>query len=205
MHTTKILVAITAISSVGLASAAERPANRKGGLRTKRERAQKRHLANNKMDASNKMDDEDIKFWTRLLQNTDRGKGTDIGSMPIIPRPPSPTPPSPTPPVTTPQPTRRPTNPPTRRPPVPTPTPPAPTPTPPAPTPTPPAPTPTPPAFNCPPASFVGCTAPDPSDFEDECPTLGEPCVDGEAGEFCCRDACPRNYCTAKAAPGRRA
>ena len=50
-------------------------------------------------------------------------------------------------------------------------------------------------------ASFVGCTAPDPQDFEDECPTIGEPCPQGNAGEFCCRDACPRNYCTAKQAP----
>ena len=47
----------------------------------------------------------------------------------------------------------------------------------------------------------MGCTAPDPQDFEDECPTIGEPCPQGNAGEFCCRDACPRNYCTAKQAP----
>ena len=87
----------------------------------------------------------------------------------------------------------RPQNPP----PTPTPpTPPPPTPTPPTPTPPPP----TPPTFNCPPASFVGCTAPDPTDFQDECPTIGQPCVNGNPGEFCCRDACPRNYCTAKQA-----
>ena len=47
----------------------------------------------------------------------------------------------------------------------------------------------------------MGCTAPDPADFEDECPTVGQPCPQGNAGEFCCRDACPRNYCTAKQAP----
>ena len=46
----------------------------------------------------------------------------------------------------------------------------------------------------------MGCTAPDPQNFEDECPTIGEPCPQGNAGEFCCRDACPRNYCTAKQA-----
>ena len=40
----------------------------------------------------------------------------------------------------------------------------------------------------------------DPDDFEDECPTIGQPCVNGNPGEFCCRDACPRNYCTAKQA-----
>ncbi|KAL7530351.1 hypothetical protein ACHAXR_004296 [Thalassiosira sp. AJA248-18] len=53
--------------------------------------------------------------------------------------------------------------------------------------------------FNCPAADFVGCTAVDPSDPQDECPTVGEPCA-GDNGEFCCRDACPRNYCTAKQA-----
>ena len=119
---------------------------------------------------------EDVAFWTRALQN----------SMPPTPRPPTPRPPTPRPPTP---------RPPTPRPPTP-PTPPPPTPTPPTPpTPTPPPPTPT---FNCPPASFVGCTAPDPSDFEDECPTVGEPCPGSIRGEFCCRDGCPRNYCTAK-------
>ncbi|KAL3803334.1 hypothetical protein HJC23_009298 [Cyclotella cryptica] len=53
-------------------------------------------------------------------------------------------------------------------------------------------------SFNCPPASFVGCTAPNPNDPVDECPTVGMPCKGGNEGEFCCRDACPRNYCTAK-------
>ncbi|EED87556.1 predicted protein [Thalassiosira pseudonana CCMP1335] len=52
--------------------------------------------------------------------------------------------------------------------------------------------------FNCPAASFIGCTAIDPSDPQDECDVVGEPCLDGNPGEFCCRDACPRNYCTAK-------
>ena len=50
-------------------------------------------------------------------------------------------------------------------------------------------------------ASFVMCTAPDPTDFQDECPVVGEPCPDGTQGEFCCLDACPRKYCTAKQAP----
>lgn len=49
----------------------------------------------------------------------------------------------------------------------------------------------------CPEPDFVGCTAPDPSNFEDECPTVGEPCDTGN-GEYCCLDACPRNFCTAK-------
>ena len=72
-----------------------------------------------------------------------------------------------------------------------------PTPTPPTPTP---QPTPSTPSFNCPAASFIGCTAPDPQDFEDECSTVGEPCENGNPGEFCCLDGCPRNYCTAKPA-----
>ena len=37
-------------------------------------------------------------------------------------------------------------------------------------------------------------------DFEDECSTVGELCENGNPGEFCCRDGCPRNYCTAKPA-----
>ena len=77
--------------------------------------------------------------------------------------------------------------------------PPVPAPLPSPPTPTPP-PTPTTPSFNCPAASFIGCTAPDPQDFEDECSTVGEPCENGNPGEFCCLDGCPRNYCTAKPA-----
>lgn len=53
-------------------------------------------------------------------------------------------------------------------------------------------------SFNCPPASFVGCTAANPNDPVDECTAVGLPCDGGNEGEFCCRDACPRNYCTAK-------
>lgn len=34
----------------------------------------------------------------------------------------------------------------------------------------------------------------------DECPTVGEPCLDGNPGEYCCLDSC-RKYCTAKEAP----
>lgn len=62
-------------------------------------------------------------------------------------------------------------------------------------------PTPTPPpasGFQCPSADFVGCTAVDPENPVDECPTVGEPCPDSTDGEFCCLDDCPRNYCTAK-------
>lgn len=55
--------------------------------------------------------------------------------------------------------------------------------------------------FNCPDPSFVGCTAVDPTNFENECPTVGEPCPNALFGEFCCLDGCPRNYCTAKQAP----
>jgi len=54
--------------------------------------------------------------------------------------------------------------------------------------------------FNCPAAVDVGCTAVDPSNPIDECDIIGEPCVDGNEGEFCCIDTCPRNYCTAKQA-----
>jgi len=50
-------------------------------------------------------------------------------------------------------------------------------------------------------ANFVGCTAVDPSDPVEECPIVGEPCPDSTGGEFCCLDACPRNYCTAKQSP----
>ena len=53
-------------------------------------------------------------------------------------------------------------------------------------------------SFNCPPASFVGCTAPNPNNPIDECPIVGQPCKDGNPGEYCCKDGCPRNYCTAK-------
>jgi len=54
--------------------------------------------------------------------------------------------------------------------------------------------------FNCPSPELVGCTAPDPSNPTDECSPVGEPCVTDNGGEFCCLDACPRNYCTAKPA-----
>ena len=55
------------------------------------------------------------------------------------------------------------------------------------------------PSFNCPPASFVGCTTSDPNNISDECPTVGQPCLNTIIpGVFCCRDQCPRNYCTAK-------
>jgi len=53
--------------------------------------------------------------------------------------------------------------------------------------------------FRCPPIIFVGCTAADPAQFEDECRIVGEPC--DRPSEFCCRDGCPRNYCTTKALP----
>mmetsp|Transcript_29967 Transcript_29967/g.63075 ORF Transcript_29967/g.63075 Transcript_29967/m.63075 type:complete len:237 (+) Transcript_29967:163-873(+) len=60
---------------------------------------------------------------------------------------------------------------------------------------------PSPPAFICPSADFVGCTAPDPNNPVNECDVIGEPCVGGNPGEFCCEDGCPRNYCTAKPGP----
>ena len=34
----------------------------------------------------------------------------------------------------------------------------------------------------------------------DECPIIGQPCPDGNSGEFCCRNQCPRN-CTARQPP----
>ena len=52
-------------------------------------------------------------------------------------------------------------------------------------------------------ASFVGCTAVDPANPIDECTAVGEPCPNGNNGEFCCKDGCPRNYCTAKQAPAK--
>jgi len=137
------------------------------------------HTSNNMNGKQGDDITEDVAFWTRALQS----------SMPPTPRPPTPRPPTPNPPPTRP----------------PTPITPAPVPVP-VSTPNPtelsvtPAPVPTP-TFNCPSAEFVGCTAPDPQDFEDECPTIGQPCIGGNPGEFCCRDACPRNYCTAKQAP----
>lgn len=55
--------------------------------------------------------------------------------------------------------------------------------------------------FNCPAASFVGCTATDLNNPVDDCDVVGEPCEDDVPGTFCCLDACPRKYCTAKQAP----
>ena len=53
----------------------------------------------------------------------------------------------------------------------------------------------------CPAPDFVGCTAVDLSDPQDECTTVGEPCPgSADVPIYCCRDACPRNYCTAKEA-----
>ena len=55
-------------------------------------------------------------------------------------------------------------------------------------------------AKQCPVATDVQCTAPDPNNFDDECPRVGQVCSNGNPGEYCCRDLCPRNYCTAKGA-----
>ncbi|KAL7529595.1 hypothetical protein ACHAWF_003039 [Thalassiosira exigua] len=55
--------------------------------------------------------------------------------------------------------------------------------------------------FQCPDPNVVGCTAVDPNNFADECDAVGEPCPNANAGEFCCLDGCPRNYCTAKQKP----
>ncbi|EJK75883.1 hypothetical protein THAOC_02386 [Thalassiosira oceanica] len=69
------------------------------------------------------------------------------------------------------------------------------------------------PAFICQQPDFVGCTAVDPGNPVDECSEEGEPCDNGNAGEFqeyCCLDACPRLCltepptspdCTAKPGP----
>jgi len=171
----KLLLAIAFVSSVVFAA-------EEGLVRKKLHRQRVTEAADNVMD------DEDLAFWTRLLRD-DR----DLGSMPIASRPSSARPPSPTPPSPVPDPTRRPTRNPTKQPtrnPTKRPTRRPTSPTPPTP--------PIAPAFNCPAASSVGCTAPDPSKPTDECPAIGEPCVGGNEGEFCCRDACPRNFCTAK-------
>ena len=53
----------------------------------------------------------------------------------------------------------------------------------------------------CPAPDFVVCTAVDLSNPQDECTTAGEPCPgSADVPIYCCRDACPRNYCTAKEA-----
>lgn len=49
--------------------------------------------------------------------------------------------------------------------------------------------------ITCLPSSVVGCTAVDPYNPMDECSKIGQTC-DGEPEKVCCRDACPRNYCT---------
>lgn len=54
----------------------------------------------------------------------------------------------------------------------------------------------TPKTFDCPDASFVGCTSPNSINPNNECDVVGELC-DGDAGLYCCQDDCPRNYCTA--------
>ena len=54
--------------------------------------------------------------------------------------------------------------------------------------------------FICPSANVVGCTASDPTQFADECSVIGAPCLDGNPGEYCCMDLCPRKWCTAKEA-----
>ncbi|EJK66395.1 hypothetical protein THAOC_12693 [Thalassiosira oceanica] len=60
-------------------------------------------------------------------------------------------------------------------------------------------PVPSPPSsFNCPAASFVGCTAPDPDNPENECSVEGAKCNNGNDREFCCSDNCLRLYCTEK-------
>ena len=87
MFTTKFIAAVASISLV--VSAAEESLIRKG-FRTNMK--QKRQIRNN--DSSNIMEDEDLAFWTRLLQD-DNGKGIDDGSMSIVPSTPFPTPPSP--------------------------------------------------------------------------------------------------------------
>ena len=55
-------------------------------------------------------------------------------------------------------------------------------------------------SFNCPAATFVGCTADDPNNPEDECSAEGAKCNNGNDREFCCPDNCPRLYCTEKEA-----
>lgn len=54
-------------------------------------------------------------------------------------------------------------------------------------------------SFTCMLPEFLGrCTAPDPTNSVDECSDIGELCVDGNPGEYCCLDLCGRKYCTAK-------
>ncbi|KAL7538366.1 hypothetical protein ACHAWF_006060 [Thalassiosira exigua] len=188
MRGSQLVAAVAALSAAGVVSASGRK------VRARERKTLKKY----KKGDNTVMDEEDVAFWTRLLNGGggDRGKGTDsgAGSLPFVPRPPSPTPPdlvtpNPTDIVVTPNPTDQGpgviTPMPTERV-VPVP-----------PTPTPPAPT--PPAVTCPPIDV--CTAPDPSDFQDECSTVGQPCDNANVGEYCCRDGCPRNYCTAKVLP----
>mmetsp|Transcript_34168 Transcript_34168/g.82617 ORF Transcript_34168/g.82617 Transcript_34168/m.82617 type:complete len:187 (-) Transcript_34168:279-839(-) len=185
MHTSKLLVAIAALSTTGIASA-------KGTRRTKRLHTPKNKNGRGRIGKKDKdlLTDEDVVFWTRLLQV--RGKETDIdGSLPFVPRPPaggnngggaSPNPP--------PRPQPRPM---TKRPtpkPIPSPSPPTPV--------TPPSPS--GPTFRCPSPSLVGCTATDPTNPINECDAVGELCA-GSQFDHCCFDQCPRKYCTAKEAP----
>ena len=131
MHSIKLLAVIGALS-IGMTSALDNNLQtRRKTLRNKRHRNKKNGI--DKKDGK-VMDEEDVVFWTRLLQERGKEVGGPDGSMPFIPRPPSPV----LPPSTTTRPTRRPTRrpsppavqptpPPTRRPQA-SPTPPAPTP-----------------------------------------------------------------------------
>jgi len=45
----------------------------------------------------------------------------------------------------------------------------------------------------------VGCTAPNPLNLDNECRNVRGSCHVGNERRVCCRDACPKNYCTTTA------
>mmetsp|Transcript_2136 Transcript_2136/g.5089 ORF Transcript_2136/g.5089 Transcript_2136/m.5089 type:complete len:234 (+) Transcript_2136:65-766(+) len=201
-HHSSIVLSLAALSVLAVpSSAADRPRKR-GALRRKRADRQRRRgdVVKGGMLKDGGLE-EDVAFWAKLngrnLQmSAPTGGG---GGPPLVP--------TPTPPVSTPIPTfgssggAGPDNP---SPEDPAPTPPTPvvasTPFPTyADEPSDPVPSP-PSSFNCPAASFVGCTAPDPNNPEDECSAEGAQCNNGNEREFCCSDNCPRLYCTEKEA-----
>lgn len=214
MRIAQLLVGSIALSFVGLIGALDNRLNTRKKTLKKNIRGLNSNARGIRNAKNNEIiEEEDLAFWTGLLVG-DKGKGRHLQSMPLETSPPT-TPPAVQPPETTPNPTD---------PTVTTPNPTEPTGATPNPTdptigstpnpidvgvmtpfptqlveaPTPPSPTPG--GIQCP---DVQCTAPDPLNPVDECELIGEPCPDGNEGEFCCLDGCPRKYCTAKVMPVR--
>ena len=89
-----IFIAAVLLSYGLLASAKEFGRSDHGGLRKRNMKKMKKSEGVEKTkkkvhalkDKEEVMDDEDVVFWTRILQDT-RGKETDATSMPSVPRP----------------------------------------------------------------------------------------------------------------------